>query len=316
MIRRIDRRSLVALAMAPVPVAARAPAVASTNLLIARGGPASGITHLDEALCLALGRVRRGRVTLVADGRGIPEAAAARPDGTTLLLTDEIGAFIRPPTRAPRPDRMRELVPVTLMFRFPRLLLAKPALGVADLAGLLRLAAQRSDAIPVLAGPTIETDGIAVALVEHSAGVRFAMVGPGVRSVRSQRPRWDLRFETVAGPWGWAPGDPPPHPIAVTTPGRVAALPTVPSFAELGHPGFEAIGWWGIFAPPGTTPETCRRIHDEISRACALPAVHDALRGFEGQAPLMPPEDFAALVVREGPRISALAPRLRSAMLG
>ncbi|BDG70949.1 exported protein [Roseomonas fluvialis] len=311
----IHRRSLAALALASLPAAAHAQPVPTLDLLIGRGGPAAGAGVLDEALCQALGQVRRGRVALRADGRAIPDTIAAPPDGSTLLLTDDIATFFRPTTRAILPDRMHDLVPVTMVFRFPSVLLAKVELGVSDLAALLRLAGREPDSVAVRVGPTLRSEGVAMALVESAAGVRFSLVDFGVRG-RGSPPRWDLAVESPSAATPRPPGGPALRPIAVTTPRRVARLPTVPSFTELGQPGFEAIGWWGVFAPPGTTPETCDGLHRDIARACALPAVRQAVAGWYAETPVMPPAEFAALLAQERPRITALAPRLRRSMLG
>jgi len=52
--------------------------------------------------------------------------------------------------------------------------------------------------------------------------------------------------------------------VAFATKQRSARFPEVPTVQESGVPGFEAISWYGIFAPKGTPPETVRRINEDV----------------------------------------------------
>ncbi|NGM19091.1 tripartite tricarboxylate transporter substrate binding protein [Roseomonas stagni] len=55
--------------------------------------------------------------------------------------------------------------------------------------------------------------------------------------------------------------------IAVTSLRRDAALPDVPTVAEQGYPGFEALTWFGLMAPHGTPAAICDRMNAEINKA-------------------------------------------------
>jgi tripartite-type tricarboxylate transporter receptor subunit TctC len=54
--------------------------------------------------------------------------------------------------------------------------------------------------------------------------------------------------------------------LGVTTLGRVAALPEVPTLAEQGFPGFEAISWQAVLAPAGTPRAIVERLSAELIR--------------------------------------------------
>jgi tripartite-type tricarboxylate transporter receptor subunit TctC len=65
--------------------------------------------------------------------------------------------------------------------------------------------------------------------------------------------------------------------VAVLGSSRQAALPDVPTFAELGLAGFEDVPYYGIFAPHGTPQATLDRFSEAVAKVIALPEVHDRL---------------------------------------
>ncbi len=65
--------------------------------------------------------------------------------------------------------------------------------------------------------------------------------------------------------------------IAVTSLRRDPALPNVPTVAEQGFPGFEALTWFGLMAPAGTPAAASDRMNAEINRALRLPEVAQRL---------------------------------------
>ena len=65
--------------------------------------------------------------------------------------------------------------------------------------------------------------------------------------------------------------------VAVLGGSRQAALPDVPTFAELGLAGFEDVPYYGIFAPHGTPQAALDRFSEAVAKVIALPEVHDRL---------------------------------------
>ena len=84
--------------------------------------------------------------------------------------------------------------------------------------------------------------------------------------------------------------------LAVTSPARLAALPEVPTMAELGFPEIEFRFWTGLFAPAGTSPAVIRRLGDELARVLALPEVGAQMAALQVQAQASSPEELARLV--------------------
>jgi tripartite-type tricarboxylate transporter receptor subunit TctC len=65
--------------------------------------------------------------------------------------------------------------------------------------------------------------------------------------------------------------------LAVTTSQRSANLPSVPTVAESGFPGFDAPAWWAVLAPAKTPADIVKRMNDEINAALKSPEVADKL---------------------------------------
>jgi tripartite-type tricarboxylate transporter receptor subunit TctC len=87
--------------------------------------------------------------------------------------------------------------------------------------------------------------------------------------------------------------------IATTGAKRAALMPDVPTVAESGYPGYEALNWYGYLAPKGTPKDIVERLHREIAKALASPKVVDQMNK-TGVEPLsMTPEEFGSYIKRE-----------------
>jgi tripartite-type tricarboxylate transporter receptor subunit TctC len=87
--------------------------------------------------------------------------------------------------------------------------------------------------------------------------------------------------------------------LAVTSAKRSPALPEVPTVAESGFPGFEAVGWLGILVPNGTPPEVIARLNAEFSKVMQSPDVRKALIAQGVEARTGTPEEFGAMMKSE-----------------
>ena len=87
--------------------------------------------------------------------------------------------------------------------------------------------------------------------------------------------------------------------LAVTARERLAILPDVPTTAEAGVPGLEAVVWNGIFVPAGTPQSVVQALHRELVRAYNAPEIREQLRAGGSYAAADTPEEFAAFVRAE-----------------
>ena len=84
--------------------------------------------------------------------------------------------------------------------------------------------------------------------------------------------------------------------LAVTSKTRSAVAPDVPTIAENGFPGFDAIGWHGILAPAGTPAPIIKKLHTEIVKALQAPETRALLVAQALEPVGNTPEEFAAFI--------------------
>jgi tripartite-type tricarboxylate transporter receptor subunit TctC len=94
--------------------------------------------------------------------------------------------------------------------------------------------------------------------------------------------------------------------LAITSPKRVAAAPNVPTFAELGYPGFDLVLWYGMAAPKGLDPGIVQKLNQSIKAALAAPDVQQALRAAAAEPIYTTPEDMLSFVQKEATRWNAM----------
>jgi tripartite-type tricarboxylate transporter receptor subunit TctC len=89
------------------------------------------------------------------------------------------------------------------------------------------------------------------------------------------------------------------RPLAVSGPARAPMLPNVPTLGELGYPGFEPLGWVGVFVPAGTPKPIIDKLSSDIMRVVKMPDVQAKLN----EQTLVPvgdsPESFAKTLKRD-----------------
>ena len=90
---------------------------------------------------------------------------------------------------------------------------------------------------------------------------------------------------------------------------RSTLAPDVPTLAELGYPGVLAELWYGMLAPAATPREIVMRVHDDMTKALALPEVKSALAAQGMEVAPSSPEEMAALMRRDAARWAAVVKR-------
>ena len=90
--------------------------------------------------------------------------------------------------------------------------------------------------------------------------------------------------------------------FAVTSVKRSAIAPDLPTMAESGYPDFEAVPWFGLMAPGGTSPAIIDKLHRETVRVLALPDIRKKLNDLGLDVVGGSPAEFAAVIAREIPQ--------------
>jgi tripartite-type tricarboxylate transporter receptor subunit TctC len=90
--------------------------------------------------------------------------------------------------------------------------------------------------------------------------------------------------------------------FAVTSKKRSAAAPDLPTMIEAGFPGFEAVPWFGLMAPAGTSPEIVDKLHRETVKILTMPDVRKKLEELGLDVVGNTPKEFAELIKTEIPQ--------------
>jgi tripartite-type tricarboxylate transporter receptor subunit TctC len=98
--------------------------------------------------------------------------------------------------------------------------------------------------------------------------------------------------------------------IAVTTAKRFPLLPDLPSIAESGYPGFEALAWNGVLVAAGTPQPIVARLNAQMNAILRMPDVVQRMHGFGFDLIGGTPEDFGNLIKGENERWAPIIRKL------
>lgn len=217
---------------------------------------------------------------------GLTKAARAAPDGYTIAL-GTAGAGVIAPMMHPTPpyDLAKDFAPITLAAPLPFILLVHPDVPARNVQELLALARQKPGALSYGSLGTGSAPHLAMEILKTMAKVDMLHVpykGSAQASMDLLGNRVNVMFDTV----------PPSLPrvrsgqlraLAVSGAKRTAIAPDIPTVAEAGIPGYEAIAWTGFLAPAGTPQPIVDKLSAEIVRILKTPEVKEMLmaRGLE-----------------------------------
>jgi tripartite-type tricarboxylate transporter receptor subunit TctC len=228
---------------------------------------------------------------------GGERVAKATPDGTTLYWGAN-GAMTINPSLSPSPtfDPARDLAPIARVLVMASIVAINndmPAKSVAELFALAKAKpGQLSYASPGVGTP----QHIAGELLKSLAGVDIIHVpyrGAVLTDVMSGRVTMTLQNMGTILP---VVRDGKLRGLAVTSLERVAVIPELPTLAESGFPGFEAVSWFGLLAPAGTPAPVIAKLHGDIAKIAAQADMRERLAQLGLAAAVNSPDEFAAVI--------------------
>lgn len=221
--------------------------------------------------------------------------AKAVPDGYTLLISVSALA-INPAIYKKLPyDTLRDFAPVTLAVVAPNLLVVHPSLPVKTVRNLIDLARARPGELNFGSAGTGSNPHLSMELLLSMAKLKMVHIpykgsAPAVTDL--------LAGHIAAMTATMLTGIPHARSgrlraLGVTSAARVGALPEIPTVAEAGVPGYEAVQWYGILAPAATPAEIVKKLNAEIVGILGMPEVKTQLAGNGAEATGGSAEAFA-----------------------
>jgi tripartite-type tricarboxylate transporter receptor subunit TctC len=212
---------------------------------------------------------------------GTGMVAKAAPDGYTLLFTIN-GPLVTAPSlyRHLSYDPVRQLAPVTLVATSPNVLVVDARLPAHTLREFVALAKSKPGALNYGSVGNGSAAHLAMEQLKAMAGIDLQHVPyPGFPQIATAM----VGGQVQAGFMVPAIAMPMVNAgklriLAVTSTGRTSLLPSIPTVAESGYPGFEAISWQAILAPAGTPAPIIDRLYRELVTIIGSGDVREKMR--------------------------------------
>ena len=229
-------------------------------------------------------------------------AARAAPDGYNLLLisasfTVNVSLYAKLPF-----DAVRDFTPITLVASGPGMLVTHPSLPVRSLKELIALARAKPGAMSYgSAGSGAPTSHLGMELLKITAGidivhVPYKSMAPALIDVLGGQVQMSMPTVNVVLP----------HirsgrlrAIGVSSLQRSPIAADVPTLAEAGMPGYEAINWFAILGPSGIPAAIAEKVHADTADALKGTALRERIAAVGMEPKSMPPAELSAYIRTE-----------------
>ena len=276
-----------------------------TITLIVPAAP-GGVTDL---LARALGQRFResfGQPVVVENRPGASNQIAAEyvarssADGYTLLVSPEATVAINPFLFGKlHYDAAKDFVPVSGVVKIHQALVTNPSVPAHNVADLIALAKKQPGALNYGTYGVGSTGHLNMEMFEAMAAVQLVAIHykgatPALTDVIAGHIQ-AMFISVGSAVQPWKAGE--INLLAVGSKERLARLPELPTIAESGLPGFEAVSWFGLFAPASTPAAIVGQLNTQTQRVLAEPEFRAAVLDPQFFEPMTgSPQDFADFI--------------------
>ena len=228
--------------------------------------------------------------------------AKAPADGYTILMANIGPSAINPSIYKKMPyDAVKDFAPITLVSWVPLMVVANPGLRVNSVAELIAKAKAAPGTLSYGVSGNGTAGHLAMELFKSNAGIDIKPIpykGDTPALTDTMGGQVDVMMATVVAAAPHVAGG-RLKALAVTTPKRLSASPDIPTVAETGMPGFEAVSWGGVLAPAATPRPIVDKLNAEIVRILKLPEVKKRFAEAGAEVVHSTPEEFAKYIASE-----------------
>jgi tripartite-type tricarboxylate transporter receptor subunit TctC len=303
-------RALIALGCLGFSSIAQGQTYPSKNITIISPSPPGGVTDTLARLLAQRFSTDWGQQVIVENKAGANNQIAAEfvarsaPDGYTLFVSPEATFVVNPSLYAKLAyDPVKDFVPISGLISIQHALIVNPSLPVQNVKELIELAKKKPGELAYGTFGVGSSGHVNMEMFQTMAGVKLLPVHykgatPALADVMAGHIQ--MMFLSLGS------AVPPQRSgnvrmIAIGGKNRLSQLPDIPTIAESGLTDFEAISWFGLFAPGGTPHEVVVKINAEVRRIFSDPEFRKKYLEPQFFVPMTSsPEEFAAYVRTDG----------------
>jgi tripartite-type tricarboxylate transporter receptor subunit TctC len=225
----------------------------------------------------------------------------AEPDGYTFLAAPPPPLVINPSLYTKLAHDPTQMVPVAVMAAVPNVLLVHPKVASNTMQEFITYLKANPDKLNYASQGSGTTSHLTTELFKSMAGVRITHVpykgtAPALTDLLAGQV--EVMFDNLGVSLQHVKSG-KLKALAIGSEKRVSSLPSVPTVAEAGLPGFVAIAWFGVMAPPKTSPEIASKMSIAIAEALKHPDVQRRLVDLSAEAVGNTPAEMAAFMKDE-----------------
>ncbi len=248
-------------------------------------------------------------VSLVADNRaggggviGAEIAAKSAPDGYTLFISSPGALTILPHMRKNIPyDTIRDFAPISLISIGPFVLMTHPSVPAKSIKELIALAKAQPGKLNYASAGNGVANHLAGELFKQMAGIDIVHVpykGAPQAVTDVLAGHMSMMFNSVAPIVGYIKTG-RIRVLGIASLQRSPQLPDVPTIHESGVPGFEAVNWFGMFAPAKTPRNIINRLNGALVQTIKTPEMQSQFIKLGADPIGSSVEEFTAFVKRD-----------------
>jgi tripartite-type tricarboxylate transporter receptor subunit TctC len=198
-------------------------------------------------------------------------------------------------------DSEKDFAPVTLVSIVTLVATVHPSIPARSIKAFIALAKSQPSTLTYGSAGNGSANHLATERFAHMAGIKLVHVpykggGPAVISI-VQGETSTLLATIPSSIQHFKTGR--LIPLAVSSAKRSSALPQLPTIAEAGVPGYEAIEWQGLIVPTGTPQAVIRTLYQATTKASQVPEVREKVAALGAEFVNSTPEEFDQFVKRE-----------------
>lgn len=232
---------------------------------------------------------------------GTTRLKQAKPDGYTIGLGNSASHTITPHLLAKQPyDPLADFTPISMLTEYANVLVVSSQSPAQDMKQFLALARSRPGGLSYGSAGNGSSNHLSAALLGQLAGLQFTHVpykGSGAAMTDLMGGQVDWMFGTISEVRPFIQNG-RFRALGISTKTRDSLPPEVAPIAET-VPGFEVVGFMGLFAPAKLPPAIATRLNNEIIAILSSPEMAEKFAAQGMRARTSTPEELRARVIRD-----------------